>query len=354
MTPGDASWIVGGFAAGGFAAVLCGGYLTDRWGRRPTLLASMFGAGTTGLGLALLVETEQSLTWFHVVLVAFGFFSELYRPASSAIIADRLNSAQRPLGIAANRVAINLGGFVAMLLGGWLLDVQWVWMLWLDALTCLGFGAIAWFGIPPDPERPVSTVQQRLASLPPWRNGLFLRIFGAMALICMVYASHFSVLPLTMAQHGKLDNRWIGLILGINGVVIVVLELGLIARLRRFGRLRVSALGCLLIGAGLGASGVSTHWIGYVVTLLIWTAGEIFTFSYLIAFAADCAPEDRRGQYLSWVSLTWRGALALNPVLAMPLYERMPVGWFWGGHAGVAAVAAWMILGLERHDIGER
>jgi MFS family permease len=349
LTPSDASWIVGSFAAGGFIAVLCGGYLTDHWGRKPTLLLSMFGAGVTGVVLALL----QDLIFFQFMLVAFGFFSELYRPASTAIITDTLRSDARPLGIAANRVAINLGGFVAMLLGGWLLDVNWKWMLWLDAVTCLAFGMIAWRGIPDDrrhtaARRRPTEGAAHLTSIPPWRNGTFVRIFAAMAVICFVYASHFSVLPLTMAREGKLDNTWIGFILGINGVLIVWLELVWIERLRRFGPLKVSALGCLWIGLGLGLTGVSAHWAWYVFTLLLWTIGEILTFSFLIAYAADVAPEDRRGQYLSLISLTWRGALAINPLIAMPLYEHMAVRGFWGLHLLLATLAAVLVWRLER------
>lgn len=84
------------YGAGSFVSILVGGALADRLGRRVALLVSLLGGGALALGLG----AAPDLGTFAALLVAFGFVSDLYRPAASAIIADELASSQRALGFA--------------------------------------------------------------------------------------------------------------------------------------------------------------------------------------------------------------------------------------------------------------
>ena len=86
MTPARAGMLMTCHGLGAIVSVLTGGVLTDRLGRRRTLLLSMFGGGV----LAVAMGFAPSLGWFVPLLIAFGFLADLYRPAASAIISDLL------------------------------------------------------------------------------------------------------------------------------------------------------------------------------------------------------------------------------------------------------------------------
>ena len=75
---------------------------------------------------------------FVPLLVALGFVADLYRPAASAIVSDLLDSNQRATGYAALRLAVNLGFFVGMALGGVIADWHWRLLFIGDGLTTLG------------------------------------------------------------------------------------------------------------------------------------------------------------------------------------------------------------------------
>ena len=81
---GAAALMVSLYGAGSFTANLIGGELTDRLGRRPVLLASLFLGPLVTVSLGLV----RPVAWTAVATVLLGFTVDLYRPAVSAAIAD--------------------------------------------------------------------------------------------------------------------------------------------------------------------------------------------------------------------------------------------------------------------------
>jgi len=77
--------LVMAYGAGSLVSVLCGGVLTDRLGRRATLLLSLFGSGAAAVALGF----SPSIRVFATLLVLFGFVADLYRPYGTIIVLDR-------------------------------------------------------------------------------------------------------------------------------------------------------------------------------------------------------------------------------------------------------------------------
>src|SRR5512144_2723058 len=109
------------YGAGSLVSILAGGVLTDRLGRRRTLLISLFGSGLLAVAMGL----APSAGAFVPLLLAFGFIGDLYRPAASAVIGDLLPSSERASGFAGLRMAVNLGWAAGTALGGVLADWNW-------------------------------------------------------------------------------------------------------------------------------------------------------------------------------------------------------------------------------------
>jgi MFS family permease len=101
MREGEAARLLFAFGLGSVVSILAGGFVTDRFGRRRTLLVSLFGSGVLAVTMGLVSSTAA----FAPLLVAFGFIAELYRPASSAMIGDLLPSSDRASGFAGMRMA---------------------------------------------------------------------------------------------------------------------------------------------------------------------------------------------------------------------------------------------------------
>ena len=101
----------------------------------------------------------------------------------------------------------------------------------------------------------------------------------------------------------------------------------------------MAAVGTALAGLGFGLSGLFVHWTWYLVTVVIWTAGEILSTPFKMAFVTDWAPPALRGRYLGLYQATWSVAIALNPILFLPLQARLGDRLFWPLMMVVAAPA---------------
>ena len=344
LTERQVGWLLLAYGVGSLTSVLVGGALTDRLGRRFTLLLSLGGSGVVALALGF----ADSIRTFVPLLVLFGFMADLYRPAASSIIGDVLPSSQRASGFAALRLAVNLGFAAGMTIGGFLADWSWRLLFIGDGLTTLAYGALVYFFI--EETRPVAQHGGPAAGSggSPWRDPVFLALIGVSFGFAMIFFNHISTLPLTVTGAAGYPARVFGGLVAVNGLLIAVFEMGTVDHLRRFRRLRVAALGIVLTGLGFGLTGVFLHWSWFLLTVVLWTFGEILSTPFKMAFITDWAPPDRRGRYLSLQGATWSLAIGLNPILFLPLQAALGDRAYWPLMLLIALPMALVLLRLDR------
>jgi len=126
-----------------FLAMPLLGALSDRYGRRPVLLLSIFG-----LGVAYLVSaTTQSLTVLLLSRVVSGATSASFTVAN-AYVADITTPAERSKGFGAIGAAFGLGFIVGPALGGLLADGDLRLPFWVAAGMALLNWLYGWFVLP--------------------------------------------------------------------------------------------------------------------------------------------------------------------------------------------------------------
>lgn len=351
LTATEAARLLFAYGAGSIVSIMVGGFLTDHLGRRVTLLLSLFGSGAlaTGMGFA------ESTRVFVPLLVLFGFVADLYRPAASAMIGDLLASPQRVIGFAALRLAVNLGFAVGMGLGGLLADWSWRSLFFGDGFTTLLYGFVVLLFIAETRPQATRETREGKGSGPsPLADGVYLQLVLASFAFCLMFFSHITVMPLTVTLSAGYPAVVYGLLIGANGLLIALFEISVVAALRPFRRLRVAALGLVLTGIGFALTGLLQHWAWYLLTVVLWTAGEILASPQEMAFIADWAPPASRGRYLSLYQASWSLAFALNPILLLPLHDRWGELAFWGSVGLLALPAIGLLLRLDRVDRPER
>jgi MFS family permease len=362
MAEGGVALLLFAYGAGSVVSILVGGVLTDRLGRRRTLLLSLLGSGV----LAVVMGTLPSPRFFVPLLVAFGFIADLYRPAASAVISDLLPSSERATGFAGLRMAVNLGWASGTALGGLLADWDWRLLFLGDGLTTLAYGVLVYFTIPETrpalaPSTPHETPRgslpriedtparavRRRAPTSPLADSVFLEAISVSFLFTLIFCSHLVVLPLTITQSAGYPAVVFGLLAAVNGVLIALFEITIVAKLKRFRRLRLAALGYSLVALGFGMIGLVMHWAWFLLAVLVFTLGEILSAPQQMAFIADWAPPEARGRYLSLHQATWSIAFAVNPALTLPLHEALGERLFWGLAPLVALPGVIVLLRLD-------
>ncbi len=297
-----------------------GGYLTDRFGRRPTLAVSLAAtaAALASLGLA------RNLVVIALLGFVVGTVGDMYRPAATAAIADVVEDDNRERAYALQFWAINLGFSVASVAAGVLLRFGFGTLFVLDAITTLAFGLLALRFVPETRPR-VGEHPARLAD--PLRVLRTDRLLLAATAIMLVYAVLYGqvtvVLPLAIT-HGGLSASVFGYVVAINGVLIVVLQPLAIGWLQHAPRRLTVPIGLALVGVGLGATTLCRSPWQFALSVTVWTLGEIAVSGSFQATIAALAPEHMRGRYAGALGLAWGASDLLAPVIGTSLYAFSP------------------------------
>jgi MFS family permease len=325
-----------------------GGYLTDRVGRRFALSFGMFAVAAALGVLAMARGVPQIVSAAFLV----GLVGDIYRPAASAAVADLLSGERRTRAFALQFWAINLGFSVAAVSAGLLVRLGFGVLFAIDAATSLIYGLVVLRKVPET--KPAAAA--RTSTEPAWRLMLRDHVLIAVVALCLCYATLYSqvyvTLPLAVRDAG-LGTGSYGLIMAVNGVVIVVVQpivLPLLSRISR-GILLPSTL--LLVGGGLALSALCHSTWAFALTVIVWTLGEIGQTTSLQALIADIAPESLRGRYLGAVGIAWGASGVLAPFLGARTYAASP-GALWLGNLALSGLGAIgyvaLMATLRRHN----
>jgi MFS family permease len=86
---------------------------------------------------------------------------------------------------------------------------------------------------------------------------------------------------------------------------------------------------------------------GFWLAMVLMTLGELVVVPRASAYAANLAPVDKRGRYMSLYGLTWNAASGISPMLGGFLSDHVgtKAPWYGGALVGVLAVGAFWLLG---------
>ena len=318
-----------------------GGFLADRHGRRWTLVGGMLGTAVS----ELLLGYSRSLAVTFALAGVFGLLVDLYRPALQATVADLVPPSDRPRAYGLIFWAINLGFSIAMVLGGVLAQSGFIWLFWADALACVVFALMVLRAVPET--RPARSSDQPGPSVSLLLRDRPMLGIAALALVySTVYTQATSGLPLAMRQAG-LSAAAYGLTVAVNGVVIVLVQPLVVTWLTQRDHSRVIAAGQLLVGLGFELTQLASGVPEYMATVVVWTLGEIATFTMTSALVADLAHRQMRARYQGLLGLAWGGGSLAGPFAGAWVLQYAGGAWLWSGCAvcGVLMAAGQLALG---------
>ena len=323
-----AAFVVSLFGAGSFIAQLTGGELTDRLGRRPVMLMSFLITPIFMIALGF----ARELTLISVSTFIVGFFTDLYRPAVGAAIADLVPPESRTRAYGYNYWAINLGAAVAPLLAGFLAGSSYLILFLADALTTLIFGLIVFFGIretrPAEAHHAAHTpIRDRFQQL---KREPILLFFSLLALfIGIIYTQGHVSLPLDMQSNG-LGPQPYGAAIAVNGFLIILVTIPVSNMAAKWRRFETMALSAIFLGLGFGSTAFAFTLPYYVLSVGIWTIGEITATAVAPTIIADLSPVELRGLYQGIFGSAWGLSFFLGPLAGGWIYEHLGSDTLWG------------------------
>jgi MFS family permease len=332
----SATWVgvlVSAFSVAQLAVAPVWGRFSDRYGRRPAILAGLLLTGCAyvifafagSLPVLLLSRLVQGLGGGTIGVV-------------QAYVADASSPEQRTKSLGWLSAVTSLGAVAGPAFGSVMINVggRAAPGLAAAALALLVAGFAARFlveprqlGLSAPHAAPHSTTSPRQAIgrvLSHWREPAS-RLIWIYTIGIGAFYGTIQVAPLLLMNRLGVTENNIGyfvMYLGGMGVVVRSLLLGRV--LDVLGEARLSRLGLVLLAAGLGCTGVAAH-IGVVLLgFTLMPLGTAFLFPCVTGLLSRVVPGNERGLYMG-VQHTFGGvSRVLFPVAAGVLMDQFGVG----------------------------
>jgi MFS family permease len=334
--------LVYGIAA--FIAAPLTGKLADKIGALKVMKFSL-------IGTSVVMFIYGFITDYYLILVftfVLSVINEAFRPANLSLITEIVTPSQRRLAFALNRLGINIGMSIGPVAGGFLILVDYHFLFYVNALASLVAGVYLivtpWTSLS-EPESPA----EEILSLPTLNTSVLKDVKYLFFLIAVVPANlvffqHIGGLPLYIVDDLKYSTAAFGLLSAINTVIIIFIEVPLNDMMSKMSYSRSMFIGALLAAIGFGAMAVARDITPLIITIIIWTFGEMIFFPVTAAYASEIAPAKKRGEYMGYFQMTFSFAFSAGPWLGTVVYEKYGSVILWSGALVMGLITAVMIL----------
>jgi MFS family permease len=329
-----------------------GGYLADRYGRRPVMVGSMALSALT-LATYALVTTGAG---FIAVATAAGLTTGLYAPASQAMIADLTDAGERERGYGLLKVASNVGFGSGFVVGGVLYEFASTAVFVADGLTSAIVAVVLLAALPRVHDgRAAATLSESVGD---WGRAITQRRLVVLACLnvgfAVMYAQMQATVPVVASETLGLDSAQIGTLYVLNPLVLVVFQMPVLSAVGDWRRTR----GLVASTAFWGVSFLAIVLVDAVPTLLgtglvgaflvLRTVGEVLHSPLVTSLASDLGHADERGSRLSLIEIAKRLGMGLGAALGGAFFDYGVAALLWPALiVGCAGLAVGLLV-LER------
>lgn len=325
---------------------MIGGYITDQYGRRKIML---IGAFMQALFFALFA-LSFSPYMDYIAFLGISLGKSIYRPASSAMVADLVPENERRSVFATFVSANNLGAVFGPIIGAVLFFQYRSELLWTCTVVTFLYSIAIFFlikeTIPIKNEEDV----QRMKLISVVKNQVlnylvilkdkvfFLYILGGifitisimqLDLYLAIYIRNFvptqNLFSIGAWTVHLSSEEVFGWMLGLNGLLFVICVIPVINMLEKWSDRNSLILAASLSGVGMFLVGLTTNaWLLFGITIIL-TLGEIIHGPVVQNFISKYAPINARGQYMGASDLQYSLGRFAAPITVVFSVSLSPI-----------------------------
>jgi len=337
---------------GGVLMSLPAGWLTDRFGVRPTLA---LGVAVTG-ALVALATISRSLPLLLLCLIGAGFGFSVGNPATGKAVVDWFPPGERGMAMGIKQTGLTLGGIA----GALLLPAVAVELGWRNALTVAGaialggLAVVALYRSPAWEEGARAPAEPRISEL-----GVFLArrgvrvLFACGFLLSMTQASLLAYFALYVKDSFDVSAVAAGQLLALAqaGGTATRLVWGLVSDRALGGRRRPGVVATALVGAGACVTFALGDALPRVLLWILAPVAGIGIFGWVglyFALVAEIGGARYAGLLTGVaVACAWSGFLVGPPLFGLVVEATGGYGAAWLLLAGIAVTVAIALARLE-------
>ncbi len=356
---------------------LIGGRLSDTIGRRRILILFFLLSGLI-VGSCGFIPPSILTAW---LLVPASMCIGGVRPVINSVVADLTGREERAKAYSLLYLGVNIGVAVGPMIAGFLFARYLRWIFWGDALTTFGALILIFLFVPETrpmgggktvdsayeagrEEQNLPGGQDEESHLPEaersepgsmWRALLHrpvVLLFAPLAFFShLIYAQHAFTLPLQLGKlFGESGASKYGFVMSANAVVVLVCTTFV---LQIFGKRRsLSNMGsaAALFAVGFGMLAFVHSYPFFLLSVGIWTIGEVLMVTNASVFVANHTPINHRGRFNGFLSLVFGLGFTFAPLVSGQLVGPLGVETFWMYIGLLAALTSLLFFFLSLFD----
>jgi predicted MFS family arabinose efflux permease len=320
------------FGAGSICGAFTGGKLTDKFGFYDMQVGALLSGGI----LFIVLGYQHTFLTLSLGTFVLSFCNEAFRPANSTAIAYYSSPKNKTRSYALHRLSVNLGWAVGGALGGFLASYNYRILFWVDGCTNIAAALLLLKLIPrATVKKVVKSAATHTRSSSAYRDKVYLFFILLSTFFGLCFFQFFIMEPVFFKIAWHFNERFIGFLLALNGLLIALVEMLLINSLegKRHGLIYITA-GVLVTGMGFALlnvlpAGMATA----VLVVIIVTFGEMLSMPFMNSYWISRTTNYNRGEYAALYTMSWSAAQILAPALGSQMI-------FYGGFK-----LLWWVLG---------
>lgn len=326
----DAGIIISLFGLGSILGASAGGKLTDMFGFRPVQIFSSFIGGLLFLVFAQIRD-------FHTLCVLalfISFFYDAFRPANFTAIAAYASEGNETRSYSLNRLATNIGWAFGVSMGGIIAAYDYNLLFIVDGVVSI-LVALAIFMLLPTVKGFRKAIKEKMAGTDvrkPWRDQAFIRFLVLTTLFATCFFLMFRVVPVFYKEVWHLNEALIGVILGVNGIQIALMEMILISKIEN----KRPAMFYIVFGVGIVALSFACLMLPRfipiaiaLISVICFTFGEMLSIPFINTIVIRRSNEFNRGQYAAGYTVAWSAAQVIGPSFGFYIAGKFGYNFLW-------------------------
>lgn len=330
----DAGLIITLFGVGSILGSATGGKLTDMIGFRPVQILSSIIGGI----LFMLFSTITHFSTLCILAVVISFFSEAFRPANFTAVAHYAAAETITRSYSLNRLAVNIGWSVGISLAGIIASINYKLLFIVEGGVSIIVGLLILSFLPSVKGfmKQAKENAHKLNITKPWQDFFYVKFILLTTLFITCAFLMFRVVPVFFKEQWHINEFAIGIIIGLNGAIIALFEMIMINKIEK----KRSPMYFIIIGSVLFAvsylilsAPVSFHLTAAILTIIIFTGGEMFALPFINTIVISRSNEHNRGLYAAGYTLSWSFAQVIGPFAGFFIAKHFGYNWLWFGLA---------------------
>lgn len=318
-----AGFIMSFYGIGSIVGSYVGGWLADRYSQKNIMIASLISCSLILLNI-LYINNEWGLM---SILFLYALTADSFRPSSTGYVSFFSTPENRTRSISLLRLAINLGFTVGPAVGGIIAAHFGYSILYiLDAATSIIAAIVLFYALQDHSKHENKlSLKKEFTTRSAYKDYPYLLFCIMVSVYGICFFQLITTVPSFFKEVYKYSEDTIGYLVGLNGALVVLLEMPLVAKLEKSKRLAtLIALGCIKIIIAYGFLVLSSgNIVSSVFYTLFITMSEILAMPFMMNYALSRAPEERQGQYSALYSISYGVSFIFAPMIGLYLAEHI-------------------------------